>query len=142
MLSIASSNRRLTCVSPCHSAARTQDAGKATQRNAHPVRTIVELVAQFVERLLEKQELEHAAAVAARQREAGCARDLLVTLQERLLGLRLPLATGALEKRLRVGAFRPEPGERCIHRVVKRPKHAGDILERRLLLFPLRERPR
>ena len=70
-------------------------------------------------------------------------RRFVVRVQERLHGLRLPLARGKNDLLVRIA--RPlgqRVEQRGMHRVVERAQHSGHVLQRRMLPPPFLERSR
>src|SRR5205809_7488805 len=66
------------------------ERGKALQRDVHPGRAVVELVAQLVEQLLDLGELEQAACILERRVQAARARGLGISGEERAAHLGFP----------------------------------------------------
>src|SRR5512146_526845 len=113
------------------------DVEQPRERNAHPVGTIVDLVAKLVNRLLEHEELEQAAHLRARAGQPFDARDVVVAVEERRRRVREPVPPGARHRLARVRPGRSEAQERGVHRVVEGAQHPRHVLERRLLLGAL-----
>src|SRR5438552_9601116 len=101
----------------------------APQRNPHPVRPAVELVSEFVQRLLEDHRRQLETEVVGRLRqERGIAGGVEVAPEESR-GNRVDPEPSP-RTQARPGVRQELPGlERCLAGVVERPQHSSDVAE-------------
>jgi hypothetical protein len=108
------------------------------KRDADPVRPVVHLVAQFVERLVQLVPREQPARPQQRGQRGAVSR-VGVAAQERLPRLALP-AGGERLQRGDVLRCARDATQGCLRRVAERTQHAGHVAQRQLLGAPLVER--
>src|SRR5262249_22518939 len=76
---------------------------QTVERNAHPVRAIVDFVLELIHGLLEHEQLEQTVHFRACGGKAAAARNLVVSVEEGRYGMRQPLPAGGFDGLARVG---------------------------------------
>ena len=116
----------------------------ALQRDAGPPGTVAELVAQFVQRLLQFEQAEQSAARGRRggrpaRPDAPRCRRSPVGGEERVAHLRPPRRVPSGASLGTLGLVVRDAAQRAVLHVAERAQHAGDVAQRRLLGAPLLE---
>ena len=112
------------------------------QRNARPIRAVIQFVAQLIKRLFQQEQLQQAAQGLRCRIQVRTAHSCLVGCEEHTPNLCLPCSHVRLQRPQVLRSLRANLRERRISGVIERSQHAGHVPQWRVFLAALGDRTR